>query len=385
MSFLENSADIYGDEEIVPVCPSVTHWTAHERACLTFFKGHRHFLNALSVCYNERKEPESLGLFIQATSPLNVATILMLFEVFKNIRPLLLYFQKNQGSICLSEAQTYVNITLHNLDVAVETRHFFTVENFNNMKSVATEETLNLPPGTRTRVQPFIFDEFKTNTYEFVVAFKAELNEAFSQLWSPFAIFDPRTLPEDIASLTLHGDDDLSKLLDHYGARQCDTFQGTTVDQEPDVNPDMARTEWPNFKHLMFLKRKEHRERYDMMITNAKTEEEQEALKKEKERFGPHQLWSSIKVNNTCQDIFPHCYKLLYFLLLFPLSTACVERFFSKMKLVKTRLRNQLKQTSLENLLFIVTEIPKNGFGDDVFEHFVDELKRRNRNMRMDL
>ena len=32
----------------------------------------------------------------------------------------------------------------------------------------------------------------------------------------------------------------------------------------------------------------------------------------------------------------------------FPLSVACVERFFSKQKLVKTRLKNQLSQTTLE-------------------------------------
>ena len=68
MSFLGNSADIYGDDHVVPVCPSVTRWTAHERACRTFFKGYRHFLSALSVCCYERKEAEPLGLFIQATS-----------------------------------------------------------------------------------------------------------------------------------------------------------------------------------------------------------------------------------------------------------------------------------------------------------------------------
>lgn len=121
MNFLENSADIYGDD-VTPVCPSVTRWTAHERACQTFFKGYRHFLNALTSCYNERKEPEALGLFIQATSMENVATILMLLEVFTNIKPLLLYFQKSQESICLSTAQTCVDITFHKLDTSLQTR-----------------------------------------------------------------------------------------------------------------------------------------------------------------------------------------------------------------------------------------------------------------------
>lgn len=44
-----------------------------------------------------------------------------------------------------------------------------------------------------------------------------------------------------------------------------DTFKGTTVDQEPDVDADMARAEWPNFKHLMFLKRKDYRERFNSL------------------------------------------------------------------------------------------------------------------------
>ena len=59
-------------------------------------------------------------------------------------------------------------------------------------------------------------------------------------------------------------------------------------------------------------------------------------------------------------------------MLIFPLSTACVERFFSKMKLVKTRLQNQLSQVNL-----------KTGFTDSEHDFFVDELKKNY--MRMDV
>ena len=131
----------------------------------------------------------------------------------------------------MSEAQTYVTITLRNLDVVLETRNFFTLENFTKMKSVAAEETLNVPPSSRIRAQPFIFDEFENNTFvKFIDAFKAELNEAFSQIkfWSSFGVFDPQKLPEDLASITLHGNDELSRLLDHYGSSQTDTFQLST-------------------------------------------------------------------------------------------------------------------------------------------------------------
>ena len=47
-------------------------------------------------------------------------------------------------------------------------------------------------------------------------------------------------------------------------------------------------------------------------------------------------------------------------------SFSCVQRFISKMKLVKTSLHAQLKikQTSLENQLHISTESSKEGFND---------------------
>ena len=77
MSFLENLADIYGDDPVVPVCPNVTHWTEHERACLTLFKGYGPFLHALTVCYKEGREEEALGLFIGAISQQTNATILI--------------------------------------------------------------------------------------------------------------------------------------------------------------------------------------------------------------------------------------------------------------------------------------------------------------------
>ena len=48
------------------------------------------------------------------------------------------------------------------------------------------------------------------------------------------------------------------------------------------------------------------------------------------------------------------------------------------MKLVKTSLRTQLKQTNLENRLHILTEKLKEGFNETVFPHFMDELTHCN-------
>ena len=42
-------------------------------------------------------------------------------------------------------------------------------------------------------------------------------------------------------------------------------------------------------------------------------------------------------------------------------------------------------QVTLENLLFVVTVSPKDGCDDEIYEHFVDELRSRNPKMPMDL
>ena len=90
-----------------------------------------------------------------------------------------------------------------------------------------------------------------------------------------------------------------------------------------------------------------------------------------------HNLLKEMKIDNTLSSAYPNCYKLFYYLLLFPLSTACVERLFSKMKLIKTHLRNNLSQSTLENLLIILTEPPED-FHNDHYGHFVNELERLN-------
>ena len=56
-----------------------------------------------------------------------------------------------------------------------------------------------------------------------------------------------------------------------------------------------------------------------------------------------------------------------------------------KLKLAKNRLRNQSSQTTLENLLMIATESPKDGFEEIIFECFVDELKIKHHKTRIKL
>ena len=59
------------------------------------------------------------------------------------------------------------------------------------------------------------------------------------------------------------------------------------------------------------------------------------------------------------KQMFPNIIKLMSILLCVPVSTASVERSFSAMKTIKTRLQNRHTDSSLGNLLKIAIEGPE--------------------------
>ena len=59
---------------------------------------------------------------------------------------MLLTFPKSKGSTCLSDVETYVEITVHKLSQCHNNTKFFKVKNFEDTNKSAPEETLNLRP-----------------------------------------------------------------------------------------------------------------------------------------------------------------------------------------------------------------------------------------------
>ena len=91
---------------------------------------------------------------------------------------------------------------------------------------------LNLQPSPRLRTPGFCFDKFKNDAFsKFIEAFTNELSKALSQIkfCSNFSILDPRKLSEDLPSLEAYGRVELDKLLEHYGNRQSNKFDGTAI------------------------------------------------------------------------------------------------------------------------------------------------------------
>ena len=163
INLLQECSEIYGNiSSVVHVYPSTTCWTAHDRACMVVFKNFQAVLQALSTCYNERKEAEALGLFIQAVSLCNISTILMLLEVFSAITPLTLCLQKSQDKICLVDIPNHLetsSLKLNYVRTVKETRKFLTEQNFRELVQIAEEQT-SLPTASHLRAEKFDFTEF---------------------------------------------------------------------------------------------------------------------------------------------------------------------------------------------------------------------------------
>ena len=390
VNFLQEIADAYNENQTLPVCPSTTRWTSHGRACKALYEGYQMQFGALNVCFNERCEPEALGIFMSITSDIFIATLFMLHDVFDAIAPLNLVLQTNNKQLCLADVKTYVQLTKSALEkLSTGERKWFTQENFDNKVCKAREQMLSLPPSSRLRSadENFEWERFAADVFQrFVLAFIEELDNAFGQLefWMSFAIFDPRKLPERKEEIINYGKNELQELGEFYSTKKVDKFKGKVNTQDLDIDLTALKAEWQLFKTLIFEKHQSYHSKVDKDISRADPENHQELIKK-RERYTPCDLWNDLKHDNVVKEIYPNCIYLLHLLLIFPISIACVERLFSRMKLIKTRLRNQMKQATMDSILRSATETPSNGFTDEDFDFFVDELKRLNPNMRLKL
>ena len=88
-------------------------------------------------------------------------------------------------------------------------------------------------------------------------------------------------------------------------------------------------------------------------------------------------LLQSMQATEAYKGIFPQTFNLLYILLALPIGTATVERSFSEMKMIKTRLRNRLSDCNLSNLMKIAVEGPQ--LESVCFEEILDVFNRKNR------
>ena len=168
---------------------------------------------------------------------------------------------------------------------------------------------------------------------------------------SALSIFDPKKAPK-VHSLDLpqYGEEAITTLLAHYGAEKpAETLLGEPTNREAVITSDIT-TEWKTYCQLLVNKPE----------NNMKSQ-----LKE-------------LVYNDMMRTLFPNLCKIATINLSIPVSTASVERSFSQMKLIKTRLRSSLNDKSLSHLMKIAIESPAE-LTDSHLEVVVDVWNRKDR------
>ena len=113
------------------------------------------------------------------------------------------------------------------------------------------------------------------------------------------------------------------------------------------------------------------------MISNDVTTEWKQFMAKQPKESMQLQL-KELVTNETLVSMFPNLNTLANISLSIPVSTASVERSFSQMKLLKTRLRNRLSDKNISHLMKIAIESPDQ-LQDTDLEEIINVWNRKNR------
>ena len=187
----------------------------------------------------------------------------------------------------------------------------------------------------------------------YIDALVSNINSRFSDsaviLLASSSIFNPVSFPTDEAALPEFGNNELKVLLIFYGKEAQAEFGGKTYTSPPLIDSEEILPEWRVFKRA-FAKQKK-------------------ALMKKNQLSKPptlHEIKMEMESCDGYADIFPEIIKLLNILLkllnillVLAVGTASVERSFSQMKLVKTRLRSRINDHNLARLMQIATKGPE--------------------------
>ena len=122
---------------------------------------------------------------------------------------------------------------------------------------------------------------------------------------------------------------------------------------QPDIDAEDTESEWKLFRRVIFIQYK-----------NSSLQD----------------VLTKLISNADLSAAFPNLSKLATILEVLPVTTATVERSFSSMKLVKTRLRSRMGEDTLQHTMRICIEGPdilSNEQLDAVLDYYKGQKKRR--------
>ena len=137
----------------------------------------------------------------------------------------------------------------------------------------------------------------------------------------------------------------LQILMKFYGSEQRVTFGGETGISTPDIDAEATESESKIFRWVIFS---QFRNTGSANRDSECCEDTTTVLQR---------VTSELLTNGTLNAAFPNLTCLVAVQLVLPVTTATVERSFSDMRVVKTRLRSRLRENTLDQLMISVSKV----------------------------
>ncbi len=322
--------------------PSDTRWLAHEQCVKAVKKSYASIVIALETFYEQTHEPEALGLNKALSKKSTVMAIYLLEFVLPQVAKLSRCLQAEK--LDLTAISGLVDSTLQTLHESLLPAANWVLELLDaqdELQAIAIIDSESITSFQDKVAKPFVTD------------LKENISRRFSSqdIVASFSIFDSSKLPQkDSPDLSSYGDEFLGVLEDHYGKElAAKSVEGEEFTVPALVSSDI-RTEWVTFRRYITTRPKED---------NTK-------------------LLMELATNSMLVQMFPHLSDLAKVCLSIPVGTASVERSFSQMKMIKTRLRSRLGEQNLAHLMRIAIEMPEE-LPDDIVESVIDIWNRKTR------
>ena len=355
---------------------AVTRWLSHGKAVQRVLVRYPQLLDALSEIYDRKKEPAVQGVLQQLTTPDTVATLCFLADVLESTNSLQVFLQRAHLNFLdlpgVVDALTEVLESMRE-DPCRPNSNFAKLEPY--LEVASTKERTYC---TRARVGVFSKERFISNVAKpFLSDLIQEIKVAFEipDHLKGFTVFDPQKLPRARDELDTFGEDLIEMLSEVYGHSYKISAHGDELLPKI-VDRAALVSEFEVFKIFSFkerfryetkqrevldqtLRQKEKSEKklttmVDLLSTRKQIAEKQrvkeleaeieELRKAQKINFNLlHTKW----IESGLGSKHPNVSRMLEYAALIPPSTAEVERIFSTMKLICTRLRKSLISTNL--------------------------------------
>ena len=335
--------------EMKVIKPSDTRWLSHERCVKAVKASYSAIVITIGQIYETTHEPEALGIHGALCKLSTIAAIYLLDFTLPQVAKLSKALQTEQ--LDLSLISSLVDATVQSLDDAVLPGANWVLELLDNIDDLKTATKVTIDADKILSFQ-------NTIAKPFVADLKANITSRFASsnaVVSALSIFDPRKVPkQDSVSLPTYGEESVGKLIAHYGEdREAETVDGEETVKAAMISTEI-RTEWKTFRQLLV------KQPQDTTASQLK------------------ELFS----NDMLKAMFPNLNKIASIGLTIPVSTASVERSFSQMKMIKTRLRNSLSDCSLSHLMRITIEAPE-VLSESDLEEIVDVWQRKSRRVNV--